>query len=145
MKIVICASINFTNEIKKVADILSRQGHKVEIPFYTQRILRGEDSLENFVRIKEKDGDLEFRNKSSEDLIKRYFRLIKDSDAILIVNIDKKGIKNYIGGNTFLEIGFAHILNKKIFLLNPIPETSYTDEIKAMQPIVLDNDLNKIN
>jgi predicted RNA-binding protein with PUA domain len=62
----------------------------------------------------------------------------------LIVNIDKKDICNYIGGNTFLEMGFAHILNKKIFLLNEIPEMIYTDEILAMQPIALNGDLSKI-
>ncbi len=62
----------------------------------------------------------------------------------LAVNIDKKGIKNYIGGNTFLEMGFAHVLDKKIFLLNEIPDISYKDEIKAMQPIILNGDLSKI-
>lgn len=42
-------------------------------------------------------------------------------------------------------MGFAYVLKKKIFLLNPIPELSYSDEIKAMKPIVLDGDLKKIN
>lgn len=72
--------------------------------------------------------------------------MIKDSDAILVVNLDKKGIKNYIGANTFLEIGYAHCLNKKIFFLNPIPEQDYIrDEIKAAEPIVIDQDLTKIS
>ena len=54
------------------------------------------------------------------------------------------GIPNYIGGNTFLEMGFAHVLNKKVFLLNNIPAMPYDDEIKDMQPIVLNGDLLKI-
>ena len=41
-------------------------------------------------------------------------------------------------------MAFAHILSKKIFLLNPIPDMIYTDEIKAMQPIIVNNDLNRI-
>jgi len=45
----------------------------------------------------------------------------------------------------FLEIAFAYVLNKKIFLLNPIPELAYTDEIIAMQPIIINNDLELIN
>jgi len=49
------------------------------------------------------------------------------------------------GSMTLLEMGFAHILNKKIFLLNDIPEMIYTDEIEAMQPIVLNGDLTKLN
>jgi hypothetical protein len=59
--------------------------------------------------------------------------------------LDKNGIKNYIGGNTFLEMGFAHVLNQKIFLLNPIPEIPfYKTEIEAMRPVVLNGDLAKI-
>lgn len=34
------------------------------------------------------------------------------SDAILVLNYDKKGIKNYIGGNTLMEMGFAHVHDK---------------------------------
>lgn len=144
MRIVICASIDFTYKIKEVADILSAYGYEVEIPFYSQKILNGEVSMEEFLATKQRDGDMQFRIKAGEDLIKRYFRLIKDSDAILVVNVDKKGIKNYIGGNTLIEMAFAHVLNKKIFLLNEIPEISYKDEIKAMQPIILNGDLSKI-
>ena len=93
MKIVICASIDFTPKIKEIADILLREGHEVEIPFYSQKILNGEISLEEFLRTKQKNGDIAFRKKAGEDLIKRYFRLIKDSNAVLVVNIDKKGVK----------------------------------------------------
>ena len=42
---------------------------------------------------------------------------MQGADAVLVLNYDKKGIKNYIGGNTLMEIGFAHVLNQKIFLL----------------------------
>lgn len=62
----------------------------------------------------------------------------------MAVNKDKHGIKNYIGGNTFLEIGFAHVLNKKVFLLNPVPDMLYADEILAMEHTVINNDLTKI-
>jgi predicted RNA-binding protein with PUA domain len=41
-------------------------------------------------------------------------------------------------------MGFAHVLGKKIFLLNDIPEISYKDEIKMMQPIILEGELSKI-
>ncbi|MBT4597707.1 hypothetical protein HOC76_01665, partial [bacterium] len=50
-------------------------------------------------------------------------------------------IDSYIGGNTFLEMGFAHVLGKKIFLLNGIPDISYKAEIIAMQPKCLKGDL----
>lgn len=41
-------------------------------------------------------------------------------------------------------MAFAHVLNKKIFLLNPIPQINYSDEIEAMNPIILNHDLSKI-
>lgn len=144
MKIVICASVAFTNKIKEIADILLREGHEVEIPFYSQKILDGEISLEEYLKIKQENGDVDFRKKAEEDLIKRYFRLINESDAVLVLNIDKGKHKNYIGGNTFLEMGFAHVLNKKIFLLNDIPDISYKDEITAMQPEIINGDLTRI-
>ena len=145
MKIVICASVDFTYKIKEIADVLLKQEHRVKLPFYSQKILDGEVSLEEYLRIKQKDGDIDFRKKAETDLIKRHFHLIKNSDAILVLNVDKDGVKNYIGGNTFLEMGFAYILDKKIFLLNEIPDISYQDEVKAMQPIIINGDFRKIN
>jgi nucleoside 2-deoxyribosyltransferase len=82
--------------------------------------------------------------KKEKKAIKKHFEKIKKSEAILVCNFDKKGIKNYIGGNTFLEIGYAYILGKKIFLLNPIPKMLYEAEIIGMEPIILKGDLRKI-
>ncbi len=42
-----------------------------------------------------------------------------------------------LGGNVFLEMGFAYALGKNIFLLNEIPEQSNRVEIMGMQPIVI--------
>ncbi|HPT08201.1 MAG TPA: hypothetical protein PLE28_00700 [bacterium] len=87
-----------------------------------------------------------YKAKKSQGYIKWYYDAIVNSDAILVLNFDKKGIKNYVGGNTLMEIGFAHVNNKKIFLLNEVPEdVSYFDEIKAMTDIVLDGNLEKIS
>lgn len=82
--------------------------------------------------------------KTMKDLIRLYYKEIEKADAILVVNEEKNNIKNYIGANTFLEIGFAHVLEKRIFLLNPIPDITYSDEIVAMKPIVLEGDLNNL-
>jgi len=144
MKIAICGSINFTYEIKEIADKLKEKGFEVGIPITSQKILNGDISLEDFKKEKEANGDASFR-KIQDDVIKRYYELIKGVDAILIANYEKHDIKDYVGGNTFLEMGFAYVLNKKIFLLNSIPEMTYTDEIKAMLPIALNGDLNLIN
>lgn len=148
MHIVICGSIDFTPAIKEVADILTKRGHTVDIPLTSKRIIEKEISMEDFLRernLKNKSGAYESaERKINDNVIKRYFDIIQKSDAVLILNREKKRIPGYIGGNTFLEMGFAHVLNKKIFLLNDIPDMSYTDEICAMQPIVLSGDISKI-
>ena len=144
MKIAICGSIAFAPEMGEIAKELENKGHEVHLPFYAMKILKGEVSYEDFMKEKETSGDAKFREEAEVDLIKRYFNLINEDDAILVLNLDKKGVKNYIGGNTLIEMGFAYVLDKKIFLYNPIPEMSYTDEIKAMKPVVINGDLLKL-
>ncbi len=78
------------------------------------------------------------------DLIRDYYSNIVDSDAVLIANYEKKGVKGYVGGNTLLEMGFAYSNHRNIFMVNPAPDLSYKAEIEAMQPIIIGEDLTKI-
>jgi nucleoside 2-deoxyribosyltransferase len=78
------------------------------------------------------------------DFNREHVRKIEKSDAILVVNYDKKGIPHYIGGNTFLEMGYAFGLRKKIFLLYPVPDMDYRTEMHAMQPVILNGDLKRL-
>lgn len=148
MKIAICGSINFTPEIKKAKDKLEKDRHEVYIPLTSERIINGELTMEDFLKEKEANGDKKFREsaqrKINDDVINLYYKKIKEMDAILILNLEKNNIKDYIGGNSFLEMGFAHVLNKKIFLLNEIPEMGYKDEMLAMKPVILNGDLKNI-
>lgn len=83
--------------------------------------------------------------KRENNYLKVHYKHILESDAILIVNLDKNGTKNYIGGNVLMEMGQAYVNNKKIFLLGDIPMDSfYVDEIQAMDPICLYGDLKNI-
>lgn len=136
MKIIICGSITAAREILDIKAKLEASGHEVEIP-------HGVKNKEFWERTElsnlEKAGD-----KIKHDLIRGYYEKIKNYDAVLIVNVDKRDVKNYIGGNTFLEMGFAHALNKKLYCLNPLPELSYTAELAAMEPIIINNNLNLI-
>lgn len=133
MKIVICASMSAIKKIIEVQEELKILGHFVVVPKNLEKHLAKTFSSAESTEEKIKD-----------NLIVGYFEKIKDSDAVLVLNLDKNGIENYIGGNTFLEMGFAYVLNKKIFLINNIPEVSYRDEIISMQPVILSGDLKKI-
>lgn len=143
MKIIICGSIDATYKIKEIADELEKSGHETEIPLTSQKILGGELTMEEFQKEKAANGDGAIR-KIQDDVIKRYFRLISGGDAVLVVNESKKGINNYIGGNVLMELAFAHVLEKRKFLLNCIPEVGHKAEIVAMQPTVINGDLSKI-
>jgi len=143
MKIVICSSLDFTQKIEEIANQLRAGEHEVLIPRTAEMILQGELCLKEIMEEK-KNGKIAERA-IRDNIIKRHFEKIKNTEAILVLNLDKRGIKNYIGGSVFLEMGFAHILNKKIFLLNSIPDMPYTDEIRSMQPIILKGNLDKIS
>jgi len=71
-------------------------------------------------------------------------RRVQANDAVLVVNADKGSDRNYIGGATFLELFKAWELGNRVYLLNPIPENAFGDEIAAMQPEVLHGDLSAI-
>lgn len=130
MKIAICGSMKFGKEMLEVKQELEKNGHEMIVPTNTESYA---------------DGTIDVENKWEKielDVIRIYFEKIKEQDAILVVNKDKNGIENYVGGNSLIEIAFAHVLDKKIFLLNPIPKMNYSDEIEAMKPVILNGDLN---
>lgn len=137
MKITICGCLAFYEEMKRISAELKSKGYETELPEY----LEERDYSEN--KDFKKQGEITGGN----DLIKKHYKRIRSSDAILIVNFTRKGIDNYIGGNTFLEMGFAYILGKKIYVYNSLPadnKINYTEEMHAMFPIILNGDLTKI-
>jgi len=143
MKICIISSLNFTEEIFNVSAELIMLGHQVTIPPTAKLIEEGKVTT-NAISNEKVSGKIIERIIKQDSFKQNYYR-INDADCVLALNYKKNGIENYIGGSTFLELGFAYILNKKIFIFNDIPEMSYTHEIMAMQPIILNKDLSKIN
>ena len=136
MKIGIIGSMHFSEKMLEVAEELKKLGH--------------EPILSNFVHTfhgknDEETEKLKIYQKNHQDAIREFWYLMQDADAVLVLNVDKNGMKNYIGGNALMEIGFAHILDKKIFLYNPIPEIPYyKSEIEAVKPGIINGDLTKI-
>ena len=140
MKITICGSVKFADKLVDIYRQLEALGHE---PIMHEDMFGIADGTAKELI----DGiDLDHSEiKKKHNFIKLWHNLIVSGDAILVCNFDKNGIKNYIGGNTLMEIGFAHTNDKKVFLLNPIPENvSYIDEIKAMTDVVIEGDLKKI-
>lgn len=69
---------------------------------------------------------------------------IKSMDAVLTLNFDKNGKKNYVGGSTFLELYEAFMENKKIYLWNEIPEGILFDEISGFAPEIINGNLDLV-
>lgn len=139
MKITICGSIKFAEEMKRVKKQLEGMGHEALLPYSAEvgqlksywAELRAKD-LKEFARIK-------------GERVTGHFEKIIACDAILVLNYDKDGKKNYVGPNTFLEMGVAFHEGKKIFLLNPFVEGDANyEELLALQPTVINGDFSKI-
>lgn len=136
MRIAICASMVFTEQMLEVKKELEKLGHEAFVSGFADAYIGKNE--------KEKE-ELTIYHKNEKDAIREYWETIKKCDAILVLNYDRRGIKNYIGGNTLMEIGFAHVLEKKIFLLNPIPEIEfYKTEIEAVMPVIIEGDLARV-
>ena len=142
MKIYVLGSNHFMKEMVECKNKLCELGYDGWIHPHYEAMVRGEmpDHLE---RLKNNEQAI---LKRENDYLKVHYRHILGSDAILIVNLEKNGRKNYIGGNALIEMGQAYVNNKKIFLLWDIPaESLYVDEIEAMDPICLHGDLRNID
>ncbi len=135
MKIFICCSKAFYGRVADVKTRLEAAGHKVTLP----------NSYDNPTKELEmkKIGIREYnvwKVKKLEEQVEK----IKANQAILVLNFEKDGQANYIGGATFLEIYMAFNLKRKVFLYNPIPQGILKDEISAFEPIILNGDLSLV-
>lgn len=150
MKITICGSIAFQNEILSLKEKLEEMGHEIGIWSFEVKDKNGKFiSVQEYYKIRQKvrggvDDNQEWVWNRKAEAIMEHFNKIVWSDVILVANYDKKDIKGYVGGNSLMEMGVAFFLKKKIYLLNEIPEISYKEEILGMKPIILNGDLNKI-
>ncbi|MEI8339569.1 MAG: hypothetical protein WCF94_02805 [bacterium] len=122
-KVVICASASFEKEIVEWKNKLESLGY--DVIKYPEKI--GED---NFLE----DYKLVHVN---------HYNSIVNSNMILALNLEKKGITGYIGAGVFAEIAFAIGLNKtlnkniEVCYLNTIPNEvlPYSDELKLWQDL----------
>ena len=136
MKILILGSMSFAPEMNLIGENLKKKGFEVRLPEFIEDYNKCDSRKEMHEQA--------VKNKLANNLYETYHKLIKNTDAILIVNEKKKNIEGYIGANSLIEMGFAKAINKKIFLLHQIPEMDYKDEIIATTPIILNGNLELI-
>jgi hypothetical protein len=135
MKIFIVCSKVFYDRIPEIQKELEVLGHGVELP-------NCYDDPATEARYRDKG--TEEHAKWKAEMLTHSTDVIQKNDAVLVLNFDKNGLKNYIGGATFLEMYDAFRLGKKLFLYNEIPEGMLKDEIVGFSPTLLSGDLGKI-
>jgi len=154
MKITVCGSIAFYEEMEKIKTALEEKGHEVFIPLLSNEAPAemGGGKKIYFGKYIEDNGGIDAFPPShelwnlKEKAIRDHYDKIEWCDAVFISNHEKRGIEGYIGGNTLIEIGVAFFLKKPIYILNPISsELSYKQEIYAMKPILLNGNIDLIS
>ena len=131
MKITICGSMQFDPNMTELAEELTRRGYEVDKP----NVVEGHVYADNL------DANAELKR----GFIDEHFAKMNTSEAILVVNETKNGVEHYIGGNTLMEIAYAYSQGLDIFLLNPVPELPYADEIRGVHPIILGGSLDALD
>ncbi len=87
------------------------------------------------------DGD--YHKKAS--LMRTHFDEVVKGDITLVLNYEKYGVTNYIGGNVLMEMALAFYFKKPIYILNEVPDDSpFLEEILGFEPVVLHGKLANI-
>lgn len=139
MKIMICGSMSFAKEIAELQSQLMSFGYDVLIPCDTELHI-------------EKPGFIDDLDKDREHLVennimKRCFDILADSEAVIFLNLPKNNIDGYIGTSSLMEMGLAYYLGKKIYLMYPYPDPHihrWAHEVASFHPIILNGDVGSL-
>ena len=135
MKIFIVGSKYNFEKIPTIQKELEEAGHVITVPAgYADPYKELEVQKEG------QDAFLEFKTR----MLKEQGKRVEANDALLVLNFEKNGQANYIGGATFLEVFKAWELGKKIFFYNPLPIGILHDELVGMNPLVINGDLSLV-
>lgn len=136
MRIGVAGSMHHTEKMLVARDALIALGHEAFVTSLAAPFVGKSDEEKESIKI---------HQKNNLDAIREFWQMMQGADALLVINVVRLGVPNYIGGNTFLEMGFAHVLNQKLFLLNPVPDIPfYKSEIEAMKPVIIHGDYSLI-
>lgn len=133
--ITICSSANFYRQAVDIQEQLSKEGFQVVVPITAEKMKEtGDFDVSHYKTWFADEGDYD----KKAALMRAHFDKVATGDAILVLNYEKNGKQNYIGGNVLMEMSLAFYLKKPIFIINEFPEDSaYEEEIKGMMPVLL--------
>jgi hypothetical protein len=102
MNIMICGSMSFAREMVQAKHELEERGHTVLLPI----------DIESHVEDPKLIDDLERNHEhvKQNDVLRHCFQNVANSDAILILNKEKNGVKGYIGTSTLMDVGHMKLV-----------------------------------
>jgi hypothetical protein len=140
--IVICTSANFYPQAIEAQAALEKMGYKVVIPKNAEKM----KANQGFVAKDDRTwltNPKDYYRKAA--FMRAHFDEVAKGDAVLVLNYEKNGKQNYIGGNVLMEMAVGFHLKQPIIILNEAPEDSaYLEEILGMEPTLLHGELEAI-
>jgi len=135
MKLMLITSRSFYSRIPQIKNELEARAHEIKLPNCYGKVFD-----ENYLKSMTKEEYIQMKG----PLLRKNRENITSQDGVLVLNFEKEGSENYVGGATFLEIYTAWDLEKKIFFYNPLPKGVFYDELVGMNPTIIYGDLNLV-
>ncbi len=141
--VAICSSISFYQQVVDIKNQLLSLNLNPKIPQLASLMEQNQDFNVKAYQHSFYAGD---PVKTRQKIVRQELIRVGESDSVLVINHTKHKLKGYIGGNVLMEMGLAFYQHKPIFVLNtPSPKLPLIDEVLAMNPHILKNNLKQIS
>jgi len=126
--------MSFAKEMNETKRLLEDMGYEVFVPVDTEYVIEDLNKKTDVEFLKE----LGVGRKDAE--------LVAESDALLVLNYEKHGVRGYIGPGAYRDISVGWWLKKKLFFLCPYDENqnNHKYEMLGFDPIILNGKLENI-
>lgn len=122
-------------EMLDAQERLQKLGHEVDVPCDTDLHVQDPELRNDFER--------DAKHVKENNIMRRCFELVAQSDAVLVLNHRHNDVDGYVGASALMEVGIATYLDKKLFILYP-PTERYRHELSVLGGIVIDGEFSKI-
>lgn len=133
--ITVCSSATFYKHVVELKNQLENMGFTVLVPAMALQMQKDNDyDVTHYKTWLVGSNDYE----KKAEYMHGHFDEVARADAILVVNDEKHGVPNYIGGNVLMEMALAFHMHKPIFVFNGLPaNTPFDEELRGLLPVVL--------
>ena len=140
--ITICSSATFYRQVIEYKKQLEQAGFRVLVPITALKMMRSGDYTVSRHKLWYNNPSTYYQKTAK---MKGHLRQVEKGDVALVLNFTKKKISGYIGGNVLIEMFYAWLKKKPIYVLNPVSDRcTVKEEVLGMTPIMLNGDLGPL-